>query len=195
MKKAVLAAATILAANAAVAAPQKYAGGALHFGVYDEEGLSEKFDSTGISLNFGLEFNENLALEFRYMKGFSNKTTQFSLNDDPDFTFKGDTSLDDGYSLLLKPMVPVANGKGTFYGLIGYSKVNLDFSIESVSAFGNTARVSESASDSGDGLSVGLGAAYNLNDAYALHIEWINYVADEDDATYSAVNLGFSYDF
>lgn len=194
MKKAVLAAATILAANAAVAAPQKYAGGALHFGVYDEDGLTEKFDSQGISINFGLEFNENLALEFRYMKGFSNKTKQFALSDEPDFTFKGETSLDDGFSLLLKPMLPVSNGKGTLYGLIGYSKINLDLSIESVSAFGNTAFVSESTSDSGSGLSIGLGAAYNLNEANALHIEWINY-ANEDEATYSAVNLGFNHKF
>lgn len=122
-------------------------------------------DATTFSFGGGYQFNENFALEGRYID-FGDAEDDV----DPVWTLEAD-----GFDFSAVALIP-ANEVFTLYGRIGV--LSWDFSA-SEAGFG------EFYSESGEDLSVGIGFAFSQGDQLSLTLEYQEFeIDDEDVSTY-----------
>jgi opacity protein-like surface antigen len=158
----------LVAAGMAVASPCAMAIDNYYVGV-NVARVADKGDEApaiypiAAGISGGITFNENFALEARYLTGAKSDTKTFQ-------GFDVELEVDYVYGVYAKGMLPV--GPVTPYLMVGYSSGK------------ETARVDVlnlSASDSDSGPSFGIGVDYPVNENFRLNLEWARLVEGEDD--------------
>ena len=140
--------------------------------------IEDEFSSdtySEIMLQAGYKFNSYVAVEGRYWFGIEDTIASDVL------TGVGLTDFDasvDAWGIYVKPMYPVTDAFD-IYALLGYGAAEYDYSANNHS--GLTAKYS---SDSLDGFSWGLGAAYSFTDNLAIFVDYVNIYDDSNDVVY-----------
>jgi len=142
-------------------------------GTYTETPIDESYDD--IMIQAGYNFNEYIAVEGRYWFGISDTTTDYSGN-------SWDVSLD-AWGLYVKPQYSFDAFK--IYALLGYGAAEFDASRN----YGNGTWTPNT--DTMDGFSWGLGAAYAFTENVSV---FIDYVSIYDDTTDGDVRFNESWD-
>lgn len=150
-----------------------YVGGLFSHYTYEESGVSEKLNPTGITVRGGYFFTDNFAVETRLGTG---------LSDDSVSGLPVDLELDQLFGVYAVGHLPV-NNAFSFYGLLGFS-----YAEATVSAPG----FSVSADD--DGFSYGVGVQVNFTPQVSGQLEYVSYL-DKSDYDLNAASIGLSYNF
>ncbi|WP_333607981.1 porin family protein [Arsukibacterium sp.] len=138
----------------------------------NEDGLSESESFNVLSGLVGYQFNRNFALEARLGTGVSDKT--FSEDG-----YRESISVAHQAAVLAKGIVPI-NDVFSLYGVAGFGSVKYNFK-ESGNGF------SYSENETVDGLTAGVGAAFNMGSQWALTLEYLQL----PDKKYSAGPYSF----
>lgn len=155
---ALLAAGMVTVAQAQqVSSPQLYLGGDAMFWELDNKYGSDR-DSVGLRLRGGAQFNEYLGVEAHLGTGGSD----------------GRAELDYLAGIYGKGILPVTD-LFRFYGLAGFTKVDLDF-------------------DSDSDFSYGAGLEFDLTPQLSLGADYMRYL-DESDYNFDAASVGLRYRF
>ena len=139
-------------------------------------------DYSEIMIQAGYKFNSYVAVEGRYWFGISDTVTSGELGALP---FAVDNSVD-AWGIYVKPMYPVTDAFD-IYALLGYGAAEYD--LQAV----NGTTTFKYNSDSVDGFSWGLGAAYSFTDNLAVFVDYVSIYDDSVDYTYANGDTG-SYD-
>jgi len=150
-----------------------YVGGLLSHYSYDESGVSETLNPTGITVRGGYFLVDNFALEARLGTG---------LSDDSVNGLPVDLELDQLFGVYAVGHLPV-NNAFSFYGILGFS-----YAEATVSAPG----VSVTADD--DGFSFGAGVQVNFTPQVSGQLEYVSYL-NKSDYDLNAASIGLSYNF
>ena len=132
-----------------------------------------------LTLLAGYHFNHYLAVEGRYTLSLGDLDIE---NDGREGDIDADLS---NLALYLKPMYPI--GGLRIYGLLGYGQVTLD----------------DGEAYKESGFQWGIGAAYNINDAIGVFVDYTRLYDDkgfdtiwgEQDVVVDVVNVGVTYAF
>jgi len=153
---------------------QGYVGANYAFLTYEEDDIPEDFDLGALVAKAGAKFNPYLAAEIRVGVGVD------------DYSESGNgvsIELELDYLVGAYAIAGIPNETPIYpYAVLGVTKGELT---ASVSAFGESASVSESESD----LSYGVGANIAINDEFSINAEYMNYL-DKDGAEISGVSVG-----
>lgn len=137
------------------------------------------WDYSDIMIQAGYKFNSYIAVEGRYWFGISDTNT-----------FAGtdvDTSVD-AWGIYVKPMYPVTDAFD-IYALLGYGATDYQFDVV------NSAGWSKNfATDSDDGFSWGLGAAYSFSDNLAVFVDYVSIYDDNKDYLNAAEGIDANLD-
>ena len=164
-------------------ASDTYMGGTYHIGKYKEDGLSA-FSPTGLKVFVGSHVADNIAIEGALILGLA--------GDDEDYFFTDGSSLElinlevklkNMVSVFIKGEVPLQSDTVSLYGKLGLSKMTLD-----ITASGAGGSFSGKSSD--NGLSYGIGAAFNLSNEGKIVAEYTSYL-DGDFYTYTGIDIGY----
>ncbi len=177
-----------------------YIGGAYGFETaestvsdYNYEYTTFDNDYDSIMVNAGYNINEFVAVEGRYWFGVE-QTVDYGAMDG--YLYSVDSRLDT-WGIYVKPQYSFDAVK--VYGLLGYASSEYDLT-------GKLGVIAEKYSETLDGFSWGLGAAYSFNDNIDLFVDYVNMYDDKTDfndygyiSTYedtiSTVNVGVIYNF
>ena len=156
-------------------------------------------DLSDIMVQAGYKFNSYVAIEGRYWFGLDS-TTDWYFGDN--FNPIIDTGID-AFGIYVKPMYPVTDAFD-IYALLGYGAAE-------ITASGTVNGTNwDYTSDTADGFSWGLGAAYSFTDSLAVFVDYVSIydnaltvddfyidgsVSAERDTTISTVNFGLTYQF
>lgn len=169
--------AALLASTASFAQAESSVYGGISTAFTNVDILGVDFDLNTAQLQVGYSFNEHIAIEGRVGLGIGDDSVE---GNGQKVTLEVDTVA----SVFAKFIAPV--GDAEFYALAGMTHAKLEASATGLLEAGET--------DSDQDFSYGIGAAYNVNDSYALFLEYINlYDKNEVDAT--AITLGFNAKF
>jgi len=119
---------------------------------------SEEISNNTVMLQAGYQYNEYVAVEGRYIFGFSTDYDPGTTGNSPD-DYDGDFS---SWGLYVKPMYPI--GDFTLYALLGYGGVMLD------------SLVLGDAYESG--FQWGLGAGYTFTDNISVFVDYVSLYDD-----------------
>lgn len=163
-----------IAATSAFAEPgSPYIGASFHLGTYDESNFP-KANPNGIKIEMGKYLADNVAIESHLLLGSGSDTiTESGI----DFGVK----LKNVLSFFVKGDIPISES-ANFYGLIGFTKGKLEFSIPAYGLSG---------SDDDSGLSYGLGIEAEISDNLYFSGEYVYYLSDSD-YDYTGFNFGIS---
>ncbi len=133
-----------------------------------------------IMIQAGYKFNSYVAVEGRYWFGISDTI------DDINSPLNGFDNSVDAWGIYVKPMYPVTDAFD-IYALLGYGAAEYDLSATSGST---TIRAN---TDTLDGFSWGLGAAYSFSDNVAIFVDYVSIYDDSTDYASTAFGSG-TYD-
>lgn len=162
-------------------AGESYFGLQYGYGNYDEDGISETYESTLLVGRFGRFLTPNFAIEGRLGTGLDDDTYNLPEFGDRDVTLE----MDSMFGLY---------GTGHFnftesssiYGVLGVSQVKLTSSMPDFPAVEET--------ESNSSVSYGIGADIGIGSSWALNIEYIQYL-DKDDFDFGVASAGASFSF
>jgi len=162
-------------------------------------------DFNDLMFQIGYKFNQYVAIEGRYWWGLD-ATVDYKLN-----LANGNDYIDqsiNAFGIYVKPMYPVTDAFD-IYGLLGYASAQYAVQGIGITNGGGLTDVTRTTSDSFDGFSWGLGAAYSFTDSVSIFIDYVSLYDDTvdlqpDNSRYSNVeadntmdtwNFGVTYKF
>jgi opacity protein-like surface antigen len=140
-----------------------------------------------IMIDAGYNFNQYVAVEGRYWFGLSSSNDiGWTSNLPSDVTI-------DAWGIYVKPQYPVTESFDV-YALLGYGSADATYDLASGGSI---------TSDSVDGFSWGVGAAYSFTENVAVFVDYTSIVDGEDgvvdahnsDVSVDTVNFGVTYNF
>lgn len=150
-------------------------------GAYEEDGISETFNPTMLVGRFGKFFTPNFSVEGRLGFDLDDDTQSLPEFGNRDFTLElerlygiygtGHFNFTDSFSI---------------YGVLGFSEVRGTASIPSFPGLEST--------EDNSSVSFGIGADLGIGSNWALNVEYMRYL-DDDDYELDAANLGATYSF
>ena len=167
----------------------------------EREVLDESFND--LMFQMGYKFNSYVAIEGRYWWGLD-ATVDYAkhlLNQDDYY----DQSIN-AWAIYVKPMYPVTDAFD-IYALLGYA--SSQYAEQDITVEHDGVDIARTTSDSIDGFSWGLGAAYSFTDNVSIFLDYVRMYDDtvelvtidprvsnaEEDNTLDSWNIGVTYQF
>ena len=162
-------------------AGENYFGLQYGYGNYDEEGISETYEPTLLVGRFGRFLTPNFTIEGRLGTGLDDDTHMLPAFQNRDATLE----MDNMFGLY---------GTGHFnftesssiYGVLGFSQVKGTASMPDFPGLEPT--------ENNSSVSYGIGADIGIGSSWALNIEYIQYL-DQDDFDFGVASAGASFSF
>ena len=147
------------------------------------------FDSTGSVFRAGIEIvEENLSIEARFATTFAEDDKVVSVDGSAqDVSVKPDSL----WGVYVIPRLPITERVGV-YGLIGFSEVELEYTVEGIS--GGESVEQALTSDSDSDLSYGGGVDANFVGEIGGYAEYVQYY-DADNDELRGLTLGLTYQY
>jgi len=150
-------------------------------GDYEEDGISETFNPTLLVGRFGRFITPNFSIEGRLGFDQDDDTQNLSEFGNRDVTLE----LDKLYGLYGTGHINITKSS-SIYGVLGFSKVEGIAYIPSIPGLESEEDISS--------VSYGIGADIGIGSSWALNIEYIRYLED-DDYNLDAANIGATFSF
>lgn len=150
---------------------------------YAPDAAEEEWEPTALTLRGGTYLNDAFAFEARYGTGMSEDTQERTVFGNPVQT---DIEIDSLLGFYALGHLPLGDGFRV-YGAAGWTEVE-------ATATASAGNVSVSDSGSESGFSWGLGGQLDLGERFALSIEYMQYL-DEDDLAVESLGLGVEFFF
>ena len=160
---------------------ENYFGLQYGYGDYDEDGISETFDSTLLSGRFGRFLTPNFAIEGRLGIGLEDDTHNLPEFGDRDVTLEIETL----FGIYGTGHINVTESS-SIYGVLGVSQVKGTTSLPGFRGLESTEHNSS--------VSYGIGADIGIGSNWALNIEYIQYL-DKDDFDFGVASVGATIGF
>lgn len=150
-------------------------------GDYEEDGISETFNPTLLVGRFGRFFTPNFSIEGRLGFDQDDDTQNLSEFGNRDATLE----LERLYGLYGTGHINITESS-SIYGVLGFSEVKGTTSIPSIPGLEST--------EENSSVSYGIGADIGIGSSWALNIEYIRYL-DDDDFDLDAASIGATFSF